>query len=259
MRPLLLISAVAVVVLVSCTTDDGRQTPDELGLGYRDSIITITASGCTGPVSDCGGVDIRFPVFSDGDSGVAELLNRRVRAFFVEELGGGDVENPNMPDIGESAKSLVAEYEEFRKKYPSSNQIWVVQGNATILAADSLLCIRGEIFSYLGGAHPNTQVVYDLVRVSDGQRLMLTDLTSDTTGFRAEAEKAFRRVAGMKETDSDYASQGFWFENNRYTLPANIGLTKDSVILQYNAYEIAPYSMGPFTVTLPRTLLTQAR
>lgn len=259
MRPLLLISAIVVVVISSCSTDEGPRTPDVPSLGYRDSIITIIASGCTGPVTDCGGVDIRFPVFSDGDSGVADLLNRRVRAFFVEELGGGDVENPGMPDIGESAKSLVTEFEEFRKKYPSSNQIWVVQGTSSILAADSLLCLRGEIYSYLGGAHPNTQVRYEIFRITDGRRVGITELTSDTTSFLVEAEKAFRKVVGMKESDTDYASQGFWFEGNHFALPTNIGLTKDSVILQYNAYEIAPYSMGPFTVTLPRTLLPNAR
>lgn len=252
MRHLLLGSALVVLLIASCTTDDGPQTTDQQSLGYRDSIIQIAASGCAGPVTDCGGVDIRFPVFSDGDSGVADLLNRRIRAFFVDELGGGDVESTDMPDIGESARSLVNEFEEFRKKYPTSSQIWVVQGNATILNADSILCIRAETYSYLGGAHPNTQTVYDLVRISDGQRLKLSDLTADTTALLASAEKAFRKVAGMKETDSDYASQGFWFDNNVFALPSNVGLTKDSVILHYNPYEIAPYSMGAYTLTLPR-------
>ena len=106
------------------------------------------------------------------------------------------------------------------------------------------------------GAHSNTQVAFILANARTGERVGLAELAADPEAFHAAAEKEFRRSAGMTDNDNDYATKGYWFNDNQFVLPENIGLTPDSVVLYYNAYEIAPYSMGPTTIMLPRTALS---
>ena len=44
---------------------------------------------------------------------------------------------------------------------------------------------------------------------------------------------------------------GFWLPEEGLTLPDNLGVVEDGLVFHWDAYEIAPYSMGPIDVALP--------
>ena len=44
---------------------------------------------------------------------------------------------------------------------------------------------------------------------------------------------------------------GFWFPEEGFALPDNVGVVADSLLFHWDAYEIAPYSMGPIDVIVP--------
>ncbi len=46
---------------------------------------------------------------------------------------------------------------------------------------------------------------------------------------------------------------GFWFENDGFYLPETFGISKKSITLHYNQYEIASYAEGPITIEIPLT------
>jgi hypothetical protein len=239
----------------SCTEDGPIEVPP---VTYHDSTIVVRIEGCKGLLEECGGVDVRFPVFNGGDSAAIAQINRRTLAFFVDLLGYGDVESEAIPNVFEAAHGLVADFNEFRNDYPNTSQVWVFQGIANTLVVDSLICTEAEAFSYLGGAHPNTSIRLSVARSADGSIVRVEDLAENEAVFLMSAEEAFREAVGMLEGDVDYAARGFWFDDNKFTLPANIGVSLDSVILHYNTYEIAPYAMGSVRCTLPRSILSNA-
>lgn len=64
------------------------------------------------------------------------------------------------------------------------------------------------------------------------------------------AENYFKKEQGMILSD-DLNEKGFWFEDNKFHFPQNIGLSTTHLILFYNPYEIAPYVDDTFEVKIP--------
>ncbi|MDZ7605248.1 MAG: RsiV family protein [Cyclobacteriaceae bacterium] len=70
-------------------------------------------------------------------------------------------------------------------------------------------------------------------------------------GSKPELEQAFRADRGLDESQS-LTEMGYFIEENGFTLTNNMGLTESELLVQFNPYEIAPYSLGPTTITLNR-------
>ena len=247
---------VAVLVVVASSCSPSGDSPSDVVIRHRDTSVIIRSPDCKGLLEECGGVQITFPVYVGGDEEALEAINKRIEAFFVDQLGYGEDDAGPAPSIREAAEMLMEEYETTLADFPYLNQVWIVQGTAVPLTIDSIICTEAEVFAYLGGAHPNTTVIFDLARAKDGKPVDIATLASDFDSFLRAAEAAFRHTVGMDPDDGDYASQGFWFKDNVFALPENVGVSSDSIILHYNSFEIAPYSMGTVRCTLPRSILT---
>ena len=72
-------------------------------------------------------------------------------------------------------------------------------------------------------------------------------------GFREElyrlGEGAFRRARGLGP-DESLSEAGFWFDENRFALNDNMGITRGGLVFYFNDYEIAPHALGPTAVFL---------
>ena len=74
-----------------------------------------------------------------------------------------------------------------------------------------------------------------------GRLLSNKDLFSE--GFKEFAEKRFREKNNIPENEP-INSTGFFFEDDKFQLPKNIGFHSNKVVLRYNSYEIASYAEG---------------
>lgn len=247
-------AALATVLLVTSCTDE--LVSDLPGYAWRDSTITARPNGCDGPLDRCGGVELRFPVFSAMEpinDSIARLLTSRVIDAIAQEMGGPDLERAT--SLEEATQRFIEEYENFLSDFSDTEQRWTMQGTATVTAMDSIACIEVATSSYMGGAHPLSYTTYILTDMRTGKPLTLADLTTDTTRLKTKAEAVFRKQAGLAPGASLTEGTEYWFDGGAFMLPANVGLTADSVILYYNAYEIGPYVLGATVLTLPRTAL----
>jgi hypothetical protein len=86
--------------------------------------------------------------------------------------------------------------------------------------------------------------------VESGQLIGVDELTSDVDTLTALVERHLRADRGLGP-DDDLEAAGFWFPEQGFTLPDNLGITAEGVVFHWDAYEIAPYSMGPIDVTVP--------
>jgi hypothetical protein len=89
-------------------------------------------------------------------------------------------------------------------------------------------------------------VSYDLQK--GGAPLEITDLVSDTNAVRPILEKAYKVSKGLKETDP--LSELVYPEIQQIPMPAGAGVSAEGIHFYYNAYEIAPYAVGPADVLL---------
>ena len=259
---------VVTVFCIACDRETQTQQPLDVTVNVvnsRDSVVLERPFDCKEPISECSVVEIHLPVFSSqGASGnklLAFTLNRAVRDFFVDALGGA-VGRPisesdttsTMPNVIDAARLLLGDYEDFKAKYPGSPLTWTVQGTGKVTAADSLVCVELLVDAFTGGAHGNTSTSYVVASSRTGKRVQVASMIRDVAMFTDSAERAFRILKNIGPRE-DLSDHNYFLESNRFVLPENIGLSADSVILYYNTYEIAPYALGPTRLAMPRAAL----
>jgi hypothetical protein len=103
--------------------------------------------------------------------------------------------------------------------------------------------LRIDSEAFTGGAHPNSSTNFFVIDVNSYKDLGPSDIISDTTKFKEILEQEFRRQKGMGENET-FADVGFYINEGDFLLNDNIGITDESIIVQFNPYEIAPYSAG---------------
>ncbi|MCF6170712.1 MAG: DUF3298 and DUF4163 domain-containing protein [Bacteroidales bacterium] len=198
----------------------------------------------------CTHVLLDFPVFKEEQMTRANLL---VNHYIADVMGYGDAENPALVNLDEAARSLVKDFQGFKKEFPDSPQVWHVRLKSKFTYnQDNLFCLMLVSETYTGGAHSAVNTHYMSFNSKTGEPFYLLDGVRDKELFMQLAEQKFR----MRKKISPMASlekAGYWFQNNKFTLPANIGVDDKGYLLHYNAYEIAPYSMGPTDIRIDFT------
>lgn len=114
--------------------------------------------------------------------------------------------------------------------------------NDTLVSLSS--CIQTQ-----WGAEKGYAVTHFLNFKPSGECYTTQEIMDKNQNFLKIAEQYFRKkqnISGASINDN-----GFWFDDDKFVLPTNIGFTKDSVILHYNPNEIAPYSCGAITISIP--------
>ena len=101
----------------------------------------------------------------------------------------------------------------------------------------------------MGGAHGNDWLEILNFESQTGKKISWEDLINDKNKFMQIAEKVFREENELAN-DADLNEEGYFFENNRYNLPENIGFSSEGILFLYNSYEIAPYFMGRTEYTI---------
>ena len=126
----------------------------------------------------------------------------------------------------------------------------------------NILSITPKTFSleitssaYLGGAHGSYNTSFANYDRVTGKVLKLDDLfiSNYKNKLKSIAEKEYRIQTHIKPTDS-LSDKLFWFDN-KFILAENIGIEKGGLHLEYNPYEIKPYSEATTTLILRYELL----
>lgn len=243
--------------VVACSTHEAA-TPSEQLITFRDSTLTVMSDTCTDSscsVDDCGGISINR-VVAQGDSAVAARINTVLASTYLAALAGPNPDAPQVASIGDAVSTFLSQQAAFHKEVPESpGGDWTFIARDSVVRSDSIICVRQLAYSFTGGAHGNTVVAMPAFRASTGERSTWRDLVRDTTAFIAAAERAFRRTTKMSPRDT-YAKAGFWFENERFTLPNVVGILPTGFMLVYNQYEVAPYAYGVIEIALPFAAIT---
>jgi hypothetical protein len=102
-----------------------------------------------------------------------------------------------------------------------------------------------------GGAHNNFGKYCFVLEKTTGRKLFLKDLIRDEgeEELMRIAETEFKTQSGMKPDERMYVL--YKFKNNRFHLTETFEFTDTGLIFHFNPYEIAPYSAGLITLTLP--------
>jgi hypothetical protein len=200
----------------------------------------------------CVEVSIAYPYILEGaDKHVLDSLNHNIQstildyAFFSER-----------PDDFESLISEIqSEYESVNKDFPDYKTPWQLEISADIIYQDSLfISVASTIYSFTGGAHPNSSQVYRSYDLATGRAITLADLLEK--GYEMDMNEAAElefRMTKQIPPSRDLDDEGYFFEGNRFKLNNNFAIMNRSLLFYFNPYEIGPYSLGATELELKLT------
>lgn len=208
-----------------------------------------SSQNCISDSSNCTYVRIEYPEFTDSTKNhlnliISQKLKASASDYIREETLEGTLEH--------IAQTFIRDYESFRIDFPEYQFGWYVHLIAEIIYESSdIISFRVAAESFTGGAHPNSNVDYYVLDAHTSKMLKMKDIIGDTAQFKILLERAFRKEKGM-EAQQSLADMGYFINDGDFLLNNNIGLTNNSVIVQFNPYEIAPYSEGATTLELSK-------
>ena len=200
-------------------------------------------------------VHIKYPELRCANTQLEDAVNLYLANFIETQLK----ENTNAEDtaraktISTASKAFIRSCQsniaKAKKEDPEIDQIWYcdVIGNIE-MQSGNYFTVRFKYNSYTGGAHGNYGEDYATFNINTGKRLHWSDLLANSKDFLKLAELRFKHVNGMEESQKLSEEEGFLFENNKFYLSENFGLTSDGLVVYYQPYQVAPFSFGATTL-----------
>ena len=246
---LIIFFLIGITFFFSC--GNKSDTPKENNLTYELVKYEKQSEGCDTLSDDnCAKIKIEFPqVTSFENETIKAKINKSIAKLFSMNEGG-DLE---IIDFNTAMNGFIEEYESFITEFPDAYQSWFIEKTGEVkLNKENIYSIDYLEYSFTGGAHPNTFVLFKNYNVENGEEIKLeeiipADKQQELTNI---AETEFRKLKELTPED-DLGQAGFWFENNKFYLNDNFLITDSTFVFYYNNYEITAYAFGPTELEIP--------
>lgn len=236
----LLLPLTIIVLLVGCKNEDEA-------LNFEDFFIEeVSETACNSEEENCAFISIHTPLALETGK-LSKTINQNIEKHIL-----GFVDYQEMNDIGsleELAQRFIDDYEASAEEFQEYNIPWEASVEGRIVHnSRELISLEYKIGLFTGGAHGYSSMSFLNLNPETGEVFSNKDLF--TAGFNTYAEKLFRKNNNIPEEDP-INSTGFFFEEDNFQLPKNIGFLKNKVILRYNPYEVASYAEGGIQLEIP--------
>ncbi|WP_299433587.1 DUF3298 and DUF4163 domain-containing protein [uncultured Aquimarina sp.] len=191
--------------------------------------------------TDCAITEI-FLLESITENEMSKKINLEIEKTACTALNLED--DSSLSTMEKAVQSFNNSYQEMKKEFPEEIIPYEASINCDISFQNStLLSVLIDSYIFTGGAHGSGNSTYLNMNLKTGEVIDNKNLIKNNIEFSSFAEKAFRKIHEIPENTS-INSTGFFFENDTFVLPTNIGLTDTHLILLYNQYEISSYAEG---------------
>ncbi|WP_299258782.1 DUF3298 and DUF4163 domain-containing protein [uncultured Aquimarina sp.] len=192
-------------------------------------------------VTDCAITEI-FLLESVSESEISKSINVEIEKAACALLNMED--DVSLNSMEKALKSFNISYQEIKKEFPDEIVPYEASINCDIsFQNDNILSVLVDSYIFTGGAHGSGNSTYLNIDLKTGKVIANKKLIKDYNEFSSFVQKAFRKTHEIPENQS-INSTGFFFENDRFVLPVNIGFTETHLVLLYNQYEISSYAEG---------------
>ncbi|WP_405208699.1 PdaC/SigV domain-containing protein [Aquimarina sp. LLG6339-5] len=199
--------------------------------------------------SDCAITEI-FLLESINETEIAKKINVQIEKAACTNLNVED--DTAIDNIEEALKNFNNSYQEIKKEFPEEIIPYEASINCDISYQNKfILSVLIDSYIFTGGAHGSGNSNYINIDTKTGAIISHKKLLKDVNNFSIYVEKVFREKYDIPKEQS-INSTGFFFDNNTFSLPNNIGITETYIILFYNQYEISSYAEGPIELKLKK-------
>jgi hypothetical protein len=210
-------------------------------------IDEVSFLDCDPEEENCAFISIQIPWVADANTR-DKRINRIIEDHIINLV---DYQEENSSrDLESMSRNFISNYEASSIEFPDFNIPWEANIEGRVLInSPEIISLQFDLALFTGGAHGYTSKSFVNIDPKTGEKLKTEDLfTSEFIGY---AEDIFRKKHDIPENES-INSTGYFFENDSFHLPQNIGFVKNKIILRYNAYEVASYSEGGIQLEIPK-------
>ncbi len=238
-----ILMAALLLFTIACSQNKNSSTTQNQAdtITYETASFYKSSTECN--TNTCGAyVKATYPVFKD------DALNSFVMGKIT--IKPFDSVSYNALDI--AADSFINEYVNFKKEYPETagGYEWIQNLKVSYQNAKTINFTHSS-YGYTGGAHGLENTLYYNLAKPSYTQLSLKDLFK--AGYETElakiAEQIFRSNEKLSEEDS--LSDGYFFDDGKFSLTSNFLITKDGILFTYNPYEIKAYAYGSTDLLIP--------
>jgi len=180
---------------------------------------------------------------------IDNTINTSLREEIITLLNFDDTTEVN--SIEAALASFKKGYAGLMEKFPEEATKWEATVTGEIIYEDkNVISISLNSYLFTGGAHGYSTTRHLNFNKKKGVELENWGLFNTKFDFVKFAEHKFRTQESIPQ-NAPINSTGFMFEEGVFLLPENIGYTHNGLELLYNQYEIAPFTEGPITLTIP--------
>jgi hypothetical protein len=228
-------------MVVGCNKDNSAPEFEAL------TIDEVSEQDCNPEEQNCAYISINIPWVKNPG-----MRNKNINIIIekhVLKLVDYQEENTNN-SLEQLSQNFIDNYEASATEFPEYNIPWEASVEGRILHnSPELISLEFNLALFTGGAHGYSSKSFLNIDPATGEILTNDDLF--TQDFKVYAEGMFRKKHDIP-MDQTINSTGYFFENDSFQLPQNIGFLKNKIILRYNAYEVASYAEGGIQLVIPQ-------
>ena len=205
--------------------------------------------------SDCAQVTIDY-VKINGENEIANKINFTVGSAIIYYLNSNIEKNIQAATISEASEKFIKNYENDKKEFPEISPYIAEISISESTIKENIISFRVQQYTFTGGAHGNGSTKFLNFNPSTGVLIPNSSLIKNKDEFTEFVEELFKKEHNISPNES-INSTGYWFENDKFSLPDAIGFTEESLLIIYNQYEIASYADGPIELAIPLEIVQQ--
>ncbi len=205
-------------------------------------------------------IDVVYAKLSGGNDSVIAKINTFIAGLPLQGLDGitnpeGNAANGISKNLDEAAKGFFKSVSDAQKEMPdAATMVYTYESlGDTLLITTNVISLYYNESIYTGGAHGNYNTSFFNFDATTGKLLELNEIVQDTLALNKLAEIKFKaeETAMAKENGMEFKMEDYFFPENKFILPQNIGITKEGLRLLYNPYEVAAYARGMIILDIP--------
>lgn len=264
MKHLLPISFIVFFCLVSCVSNkpltnskenSESNTKNESGIIEGEVKLNLYSLDKTDSVES----SIQYMFYESIDLPYQDSINRMIKEYVSSVVSFGEETMTKDSDLSvkfmEAAiDKFAAVYYEEMALYDDGEYFGAVWNSETVIEIHQENPEFTEVsffnWDYSGGAHGNSWSEYLMLDTKTAKELKLSDFFSDVAELTSIAEVIFRADQEISP-DVNLEETGFWFDDGIFVLNENFVFNENSIDFLFNPYEIAPYSAGLITLSIP--------
>ncbi len=180
------------------------------------------------------------------------LVNEVVKNHIIGLIVSARENNDSIAAVEEALQIFISDFRKYETEFGNDFLSYDVDVYMSVsYQSEQFVSLEINYYLFTGGAHGYSGTNFLNFDSLSGEKLSDSDLFTDREAILDYSEKKFREFYQIPE-DRNINATGYWFENDTFHFPENIGFTENEMILHYNQYEIASYAEGPITLSISK-------